>query len=104
MKNKQCDADGWEIEVNGKPFFVNANFSWERQSVDYDIDPRRGYSGQGRDRIADVSGDVEEIEIFGAEEETPVEIADVPAIREAIATAFRESDHGAKNFSWGSWM
>lgn len=101
---KTWEADGWEISVNGKDFFVYANFSWERESVDYRFDPSRGYAGQGQDRIADVAKEVEEIEIYGADDETPVAIADVPAVKEAVLTAFRDSEHGAKNFSWGAWL
>lgn len=101
---KTWEADGMEISVNGREFFVYANFSWERESVDYRFDPTRGFSGQGQDRIADVAREVSEIEVFGADDSEAVLIADLPAEKEAVLTAFRESEHGAKNFSWGRWM
>ena len=55
------DADGYEIVVDGKPYFVNANFIWEEDSVDYRFDPNRGVGGQGQDLIAEVPQTVDEL-------------------------------------------
>lgn len=102
---KQWEADGYEIEINGQSFLVNADFKWERDSVDYQFDPRRGFSGQGRDTLADVAFEVDSLEIFGpVDMGEAVEISLVKTISEKILDIFRNSQKGCKNVGFGAWM
>lgn len=104
MKTKQWDADGYEIEVGGVCYYVNANFVWERQAVDHRHDYSRGYSGQGQDLLADVPASVEEIEIWGPEETDAVLISHRAEIQARVWEEFASSERGTRNASWGRWM
>jgi hypothetical protein len=105
MKNvKQWEADGFEIVVAGVAYFVNANFNWETDSVDYRFDPSRGYSGQGQDLIAEVPACVEEIEIFGAEETDAVPVSVRAELSARILEEFASSERGTRSPRWGRWM
>ncbi len=104
MKTKQWDADGYEIEIAGKVYFVNANFTWERQSVDHRHDYSRGYSGQGQDLIADVPASVEEIEIWGEDDADAVPLAVRAELTARVWEEFASSERGTRNATWGAWM
>jgi len=104
MNITNWDADCWEISVSGKTFFVSAVFDWERSSVDYSFDPRRGYSGQGRDLVAEIPCDVLAVEIFPENDADTVEISLVNEIRNKILDLFKNSEAGTKNASWEKWM
>jgi hypothetical protein len=104
MKHTTWQADGYEIEVDGVSYYVNANFEWNRQSVDHRHDYSRGYSGQGQDLIADVPVAVEEIEIWGADEFDAVLVSVKKEIAEKVLDLFANSEQGTRNAEWGRWM
>jgi hypothetical protein len=104
MKTKQWEADGFEIEIDGVVFFVNANFEWETDSVDYRFDPSRGYAGAGQDRIAEVPARVSEIEIFGADDADTVPIALRATLAARVLEEFAATENGVRNSRWGAWL
>ena len=101
MNLTNWDAEGHEIKIDGKLFFVSAVFDWERDSVDYQFDAR---SGQGRDRIGMVACDVLALEIWGEDDALAIEIAHVKEISARILREFRNSEAGCRPVGWGAWM
>lgn len=93
-----------EIAIDGKTFFVSANFDWERDAVDYRFDPSRGYSGQGQDLLAEVAFAVLEIEIWGADVSDTISLSLVKQISEKTLDLFRNSEDGTRPLGWGAWM
>ena len=100
----------WEGEValNGVEYYVFANFEYEEGSVDYQFDPRRGHSGQGRDSLADLPFQTTNMKAFvygpGDKEE---EVTD-PKILEALSSEVVKLARGNSNYTkfkgHGSWM
>jgi|SRR6478736_2194342 len=103
MNLTNWDADNWEITVAGEMFFVSAVFNWEKDSVDYQFNPSRGYAGQGRDLMAEVACDVLALEIFADDDSKAIELSKVAAIRKAILDTFRESEYGTRSPAWQKW-
>lgn len=102
--SKQWDADGYEVEVDGKTYFVNANFEWDVESVDYQFDPRRGQGGQGRDLRAEVPQHVIEIEAFGEDDQPVTDPNLLKKIEDAVFDEFTNSDSGVRGHNWDKWM
>lgn len=104
MNLNKWEAQGFEITVDGKMFFVNADFKWDFQAVDHAFDPSRGFAGMGRDLLAEVPVSIVAIEIFGSDDAgESVPLALVKGIREAMLSEVRESDIGKRGERWTKW-
>ncbi len=101
MKNKAWQADELEISVDGKVFFVYANFNWQKKAVDYQFDRA---ANQGRDMFADVPFEVSEIEVHAEMHGDAVEISLLKDIREITLETYKTAGHGMKNIFWGDWL
>jgi hypothetical protein len=102
---KTWEADEVQIDLNGKKYFVYANFEWNEKSVDYNFDPRRGHSGQGHDIMGEVPTEVSEIVAY--EERTGDQVTD-PSILEKlkgkVLAEFSETENGVRNKRNADWM
>ena len=101
---KQWDADGFDVEVDGKPYHAFANFEWQPESVDYQFDPRRGQGGQGRDLRAEVPQYVSEIEAYDENDQPVIDESLLKKIEDAVFDEFINSDYESRNPSWDRWM
>jgi len=103
--NEEWDVEDEEVTLNGQIYFVSAEFGWNEVSVDHEFDARRGYSGQGRDTLAEVPESVERVGAFDASERPVTDKAILDQLGELVLDKYvAGKSYSPRNQRPGQWM
>lgn len=94
---RHWDADEFEVEVNGKRYFVNADFNWQQKAVGHRPMPGDGH---GRDQMAEVPVSIKDIEATDEDGNGVLDQKMLNDIGEIVIDRFADSEQGMRNPSW----